>query len=231
MDVRMLPLLEGARKATGLTVIIDVFRAFSLECYIYSRGAKLIYPVGSVETALKLKEEHPDYILFGERQGAKIEGFEYGNSPSSIAHTDLSNKVIIHTTSAGTQGIVNAKNADEIITGSLINARAIADYILSVKPDTVSLVPMGKGGMCEAREDTICAEYIRAMLLEQDYNIDYQISTLRHNGGEHFFDTDNQHVFPEPDFHLCIKRDIFPFVLKIENVAPDIMKSVKFDVK
>lgn len=28
-------LIDGAKQAEGLTVIIDVFRAFSLECYLY----------------------------------------------------------------------------------------------------------------------------------------------------------------------------------------------------
>ena len=39
MEIRILELIEGAKKAEGLTVIIDVFRAFSLECYLYARGA------------------------------------------------------------------------------------------------------------------------------------------------------------------------------------------------
>ena len=34
MEIRILELIEGAKKAEGLTVIIDVFRAFSLECYL-----------------------------------------------------------------------------------------------------------------------------------------------------------------------------------------------------
>lgn len=38
MEIRILELIEGAKKAEGLTVIIDVFRAFSLECYLYARG-------------------------------------------------------------------------------------------------------------------------------------------------------------------------------------------------
>ena len=37
MEIRILELIEGAKKAEGLTVIIDVFRAFSLECYLYAR--------------------------------------------------------------------------------------------------------------------------------------------------------------------------------------------------
>ena len=45
-------LIEGAKQARGLTVIIDVFRAFSLECYLYDMGAKEIRPVGSVEDSI-----------------------------------------------------------------------------------------------------------------------------------------------------------------------------------
>ena len=36
MEIRILELIEGAKKAEGVTVIIDVFRAFSLECYLYA---------------------------------------------------------------------------------------------------------------------------------------------------------------------------------------------------
>ena len=37
MKINILHLIEGAKKAEGLTVIIDVFRAFSLECYLYDK--------------------------------------------------------------------------------------------------------------------------------------------------------------------------------------------------
>ena len=47
MDVQILHMIEGAKKAEGLTVVIDVFRAFSLECYLMARGAGRILPVGS----------------------------------------------------------------------------------------------------------------------------------------------------------------------------------------
>ncbi|MDE6963694.1 MAG: 2-phosphosulfolactate phosphatase, partial [Lachnospiraceae bacterium] len=122
-------LIEGAKKATGLTVIIDVFRAFSLECYLYNMGVSLIRPVGTIEEAFAFKKANPGYVLIGERKGRKCEGFDFGNSPSETAKHDLRGKTVIHTTSAGTQGIINAKEADEIITGSLVNAKAVARYI------------------------------------------------------------------------------------------------------
>lgn len=57
MKIRILQLIEGAKKAQGLTVIIDVFRAFSQACYVFNNGVERIIPVGSLETAYGLKEK------------------------------------------------------------------------------------------------------------------------------------------------------------------------------
>ena len=51
-EIRILELIEGAKQARGLTVIIDVLRAFSLECYLYDMGAALIRPVGQIPGAV-----------------------------------------------------------------------------------------------------------------------------------------------------------------------------------
>ena len=59
MNVSIFELIEGSRQAEGLTVIIDVFRAFSLECYIYARGARKIIPVGDLEQAFALSALSP----------------------------------------------------------------------------------------------------------------------------------------------------------------------------
>ena len=45
MDIKVLELIDGAKQAEGLTVVIDVFRAFSLEAYLISQGAERIYPI------------------------------------------------------------------------------------------------------------------------------------------------------------------------------------------
>ena len=211
-------LIEGAKTATGLTVNIAVFRAFSLECYLYNMGVSLIRPVGTIEEAFNFKKANPDYLLIGERKGKKCEGFDFGNSPSETAKHDLRGKTVIHTTSAGTQGIVNAKGADEIITGSLVNAKAIARYIAQKQPAEVSLVCMGNGGVAPAKEDELCAEYIASILRGEELpDMDRRVKRLQYDGGAHFFDSNNQDVFPEPDFWMCIDYNKFDFVLKIEK--------------
>ena len=88
MKIQILQLTEGAKQATGIAVVIDVFRAFH-DCllFIMNNGAECIYPVGAVETAFRLKEENPDIILVGERNEIIVPGFDYGNSPANIERT------------------------------------------------------------------------------------------------------------------------------------------------
>ncbi len=216
--VNILHLIEGAKQAEGLTVIIDVFRAFSLECYLYDMGVKEIRPIGSVEDAFALNKELPGSVLIGERQGKKCEGFDFGNSPSTVRSEAVKGKTILHTTSAGTQGIVNATGASEIITGSLVNAKAVAEYIKKKNPDTVSLVCMGNAGVRPASEDELCAEYIKSLVEGVELpDFEKRVEGLQRHGGEHFFDENRQEIYPKEDFFLCIQHDKFPFVIHVEK--------------
>ena len=165
MEIRINHLIEGARQAEGLVVIIDVFRAFSLECWLFAMGAREIRPVGAVEDALAWRTRDPEAVLIGERHGRKLDGFDFGNSPSSVDPEIIRGKRIIHTTSAGTQGVTGAVHAQEILTGSFVNAKAIAEYILQKNPDVVTLVCMGKEGLAPAEEDELCALYLQSLLL------------------------------------------------------------------
>ena len=218
MEIRINHLIEGARQAEGLVVIIDVFRAFSLECWLFAMGAREIRPVGAVEDALAWRTRDPEAVLIGERHGRKLDGFDFGNSPSSVDPEIIRGKRIIHTTSAGTQGVNGAVHAQEILTGSFVNAKAIAEYILQKNPDVVTLVCMGKEGLAPAEEDELCALYLQSLLLGSPMpDIDDRLQALRTGGGKHFFNPDNQEVFPEKDFWMCVDRDRFDFVIRVEN--------------
>ncbi len=218
MKIRILHLIEGARQADGLAVVIDVFRAFSLECWLYAMGAEEIRPVGAIEEALAWREKDPGCVLIGERHGRKLDGFDFGNSPSTVDPEAVRGKRIIHTTSAGTQGVTNAVHAEEILTGSFLNAKAIAEYIRQRNPENVSLVCMGKEGLAPAEEDELCALYLESLLTGEGMpDIDRRLQDLRTGGGRHFFDPDNQEVFPQADFGMCVDRDRFGFVIRIEK--------------
>ncbi len=176
MEVKILQLIEGAKKAEGLTVIIDVFRAFSTACYVFNNGVNKIIPVGKLSTAYSLKEQDNNLILMGERAGKLLADFDYGNSPALIKDLDFSNKIVVHTTSAGTQGIVNAKNASQIITASFVNAQAVVNYIMKKQPSRVSLVCMGNAGVETADEDVLCALYLKKLIMSQTLTDDNSLT-------------------------------------------------------
>jgi len=223
MNIEILDLIEGAKQARGLTVIIDVFRAFSTACYVVRNGGRQIIPVGDVELAYKLKEEHPDYVLMGERKGKMLPGFDYGNSPADIQNVNFSGKTIIQTTSAGTQGFANAKDADELISGSFVNAEAIVSYIKMKAPGQVSLVCMGTWAVKPNDEDTLCAEYIAARLNNQKLDHQEIYRKLRNSDTARIFFDPALTWAPEKDFDLCLKIGLCDFVLKAEKEENDLL--------
>ena len=216
MNIRILHLIEGAKQARGLTVVIDVFRAFSVEAYCFAAGADSIIPVGDANIAYQLKADQPGRILCGERHGKILPGFDVGNSPSDIVKMELGGKTVVHTTSAGTQGIANALHADEILGGCLLNARATADYIRRSGASEVSLVCMGLEAIAQADEDTLCANYIKALLEDKDLDVAAEVERLKGTTGAKFFDHTQNDVFPKTDFFMCTEVDKFDFVMRLE---------------
>ena len=226
MNIRILELIEGAQAATGLTVIIDVFRAMTVEAYVIKNGAKDLIPIGDIEQAYAYREAHTGTILMGERGGAICPGFDFGNSPSAVKDVDFTGKTVVHTTSAGTQGVANATGASEILTGSLVNAKAIADYIKNSGAEEVSLVCMGLAGVESTREDTLCAEYIKALVEGTPIDLAAGIEECKQTSGAKFFDPADT-VFPEEDFWLSVEADKFDFVLHVEQGADGFMHTVR----
>jgi 2-phosphosulfolactate phosphatase len=214
MEIEILEFVEGARKAKGVTVIIDVFRAFSVACYAIDAGAACIIAASEVSEAFKLKKKYKNSVLVGERDERKIEGFDFGNSPTEIIKADLSGKTVIQTTTAGTQGLINAEAADIILTGSFVNAGAIVQYIKLLNPGHVSLVAMGYRATMSAEEDLLCAEMIAKELKNEMFFSEDRIAMLRDSSGKRFFETLNIGFSPPTDFFLCTMINRFSFVLR-----------------
>jgi len=217
MEIEILQLTEGAKKAKGLTVVIDVFRAFSTACYVFAAGASKIIPVEHVEEAFELKRILKDVVMLGERNERKVPGFDFGNSPTHIMNQNFGGKTIIMTTSSGTRGIANATLADEIITGSFVNAEAIINYIRQKNPAELSLVCMGYEGRYPTQEDTFLAEYVRDKLQNKETDFEKMKQILRTGDGARLLDPANDEWSPASDFELCLDPDRFNFVLKIEK--------------
>jgi 2-phosphosulfolactate phosphatase len=230
MKVEILEFIEGAKSAKGVTVIIDVFRAFSTACYTFDSGAVRLIATAEVEEAFNLKKSYQNSVLIGERDEKKIKGFDFGNSPTEIIKTNLQGKTAILTTTAGTNGLLNAVNAGSLITGSFVNAAAVVKYIKTINPPVVSIVAMGYRASISAEEDLLCAEMINAGLTGKRKNFKKDISNLRFSSGKRFFEPENLDYSPPTDFFLSTMIDRFDFILKGEKRLDNNIDLVKIEL-
>jgi len=217
--VRILDGIAGAASATGLAVIIDVFRAFTVTPWLFHRGAARVIPVASEAEARAERVGCPGAMLAGERNGRRLAGFDLGNSPAEVAHSDLTGKTVIQRTSAGTQGLMGATGAEQVLTASFVNAGAVARYVAQSSAGDVCLVAMGWNGVEATIEDRLCAEYLRDLLRggEPRY-VTIRARICADPSGAKFPDPD-QPWFPPEDLDYCLDLDRFDFVIELDRAT------------
>lgn len=203
--------LTGAETAAGVVVIIDVFRASNTILMLLARGATSIMAVATIEEAFSLKEKHPECLLAGERGGVKVTGFDMGNSPHEASRMDLKGKGVIFTTSAGTQGIIRAENAERVLVGSFGNADAMASMLHTVNPPLVTCLAVGTDGIRRAPEDELCALYLKGILegMPQDFRA-MKKEIMQGEGAQRL-----RSLGQELDFSYCLTPDLFDFVPEV----------------
>ena len=76
MKINVGSLTRDALEAKGVTIVIDVFRAFTPAAIAFERGASQITLVAEAEDALALYKSGYGQVLMGEVNGAKPEGFD-----------------------------------------------------------------------------------------------------------------------------------------------------------
>jgi 2-phosphosulfolactate phosphatase len=209
---------EGAEEVSGVSVVIDVFRAFSCSPLLFHFGVKRVILEADPEKALALKEENPDFILMGEVDEVPLEGAEVGNSPSRIilrGEEYFHGKTVIHRTTAGVTGVVTAlRSGTEVILGSFVMAGAIAAYLKGRKPDVVTLVAMGDRARAKAPEDEACADYLEHLLTGKPYDPVEVFKRVVFQQTAQKFIRGTKEYLPREDPIFCLQRDLFDLVLQ-----------------
>ncbi len=219
MQIDVFDHVAGAREARGIAVVIDVFRAFSVAPHAFDVGASRVFPVGEIAEAFELGRRFPGSVLAGERHARKLPGFDAGNSPTEIRALDLRGRVLVHTTHAGTQGLVNAAAADEVLTGAFVNISAVCRHILAQSPARVSLVRMGHEARERCAEDDLYAESLQVMLRGGPAPVAESVrERLRSAPAARKFFEPACDWAPLPDFDYCTEVDRFDFVLRLRRV-------------
>ena len=215
MEIRLLSLLEGARRAAGTVVIIDVYRAFTTAAVALQRGAARILLVNTPESAFKLRREGRGDLCLGEVSGIKVPGYDFGNSPLELSQANVHGKTLIQSTSAGTKGVVAAGRAEVLFAAALVNAEATVHAVLARRPSLVSLVAMGTNGTQRSDEDEQCALYMRNRLRNRrpDPAAVRSLVLSAHDSAK-FDDPERPHFHPR-DRDMALKIDSIPFAVRV----------------
>ena len=215
MEIRIESLLEGARRARGTVVIVDVFRAFTTAAVAFSRGAAKIVMVAEPDEALALKARGRGDLCVGEVNGIRPAEFDFGNSPFEMAGADLEGKVVIQSTRAGTTGVAAATEASAVYAASFVVARATACAILQDSPPLVTIVAMGWNADLRTDEDELCALYLRNLIEGREPSTD-ALRQLVQAGGQvgKFYDPAQPHFHPE-DCDMALDVNRYDFAIRV----------------
>jgi 2-phosphosulfolactate phosphatase len=209
--------LEGAVEATGVAVIIDVFRAFTCEPLLLHFGVGKLILVADPMEARKIKREHPEYLLAGEVDEVPIEEGDLGNSPSEImlkGSEFFQGKTVIHRTTAGVTGAAAAlARADEVLLCGFVNAGGVSAYIRYRSPQAVTLVAMGTRGKTKSPEDEACADYLEYLLTGKSYDAVQALRDILFHPSAQKFLRGEKPYLPREDPAFCLQHDLFDFAL------------------
>ena len=227
VDIRRVYRLEAA-EARGVVIVIDVIRAFTVAAYACAGGARRLWLVRTTDEAFALRRQEPQALLAGEIGGRLIAGFDLNNSPSLMAATNVQGRTIIQRTGAGTQGAAGAINATHLLICSLANARATAAYARKLAETTgglVTLLPTEGSSqyLQHLGEDSVCADYLEALLREQE-NASALLAenlALLEASGRFDFLKQGDVDFPFEDITLIKGVDRFDFVMVGERKQAD----------
>ena len=208
--------LENCASATGLVVVIDVLRAFSTAAFAFAAGVNDIYLVSEVDEAFVLRDNIINSKIMGEVNGIKVDGFDYGNSPTQFDDVDLSGLTLIQRTTSGTQGVVKSINATKLLTASFCNAGTTADYISREAGGEVSFIITGQR-QDWGDEDLACAEYIRSRVYTIDVDSRPFLERVRNSIPGRFFQDPGMPQYPKEDLEYCLELDKFSFFMEAER--------------
>lgn len=150
----------------SIVVVIDIFRATSTFCVALANGAKSIIPIASAEETVAYKGTK-GYVIAGERDGFKLDGFDLSNSPFDfMENPEVRDKHIAFTTTNGTQAIDLVKNDATVVVGSFLNESALVNFLVKQEKNVVLLCSGWKNTI--NYEDTLFAASLAQKMRQEN---------------------------------------------------------------
>ncbi len=168
-----LPVLVRRDLRATACVVFDILRATSTFVTALQNGAKEIIPVSEISEAVAIRQQQPDVVLAGERDGVKIHAaqsggidFDFGNSPREFTPEKVRGKTIVSTTTNGTRALRACTGAKMILASSFLNLSATAKFLTKSQPEKILFVCAGTGEGV-ALEDVLAAGALTDLLADE----------------------------------------------------------------
>ncbi|MBO1048950.1 MAG: 2-phosphosulfolactate phosphatase family protein [Dolichospermum sp. DEX182a] len=149
-------------------IAVDVLRATSTMATVLAAGGEAVQVFSDLAQLMTVSEQWPSdkRLRAGERGGAKVAGFELGNSPLDCTAELVAGKRLFISTTNGTRALQRIQNAPIVLAAALINRAAVVKFLLEKQPETVWIVGSGWEGSYSL-EDTVCAGAIAHSIWQQ----------------------------------------------------------------
>lgn len=167
IDVHFTPPTVDA--VAGMTlIIIDTLRATTAITTLLAAGAKAIYPCAGHAEARSVAATLSGSVLCGESNGLKVDGFDYGNSPTEFEGIDVRGWTVVQSTSNGTRALALTASADVTFAGCLRNRTAVAQAALR-RSGAIAIVCSGdQDATAPSVEDSFTAGAVVEAVLAAD---------------------------------------------------------------
>lgn len=149
-------------------IAVDVLRATTTMATALAAGGEAVRVFSDIDLLKKESSvwEKEKRLLIGERGGAKLPGFDLGNSPLECTPERVQGKRIFISTTNGTRALQRIEKAKVVLAAAMVNRASVVQYLLDKQPETVWLVGSGWEGSFSL-EDTVCAGAIAHSLIQK----------------------------------------------------------------
>lgn len=162
------PELTPTNQTPDCAIAVDVLRATSTMATVLAAGGEAVQVFSDLEQLTQVSENWSadKRLRAGERGGARVPGFDLGNSPLDCTAELVQGKRLFISTTNGTRTLQRIQAAKHVLTGAFVNRAAVANYVIKTQPETVWIVGSGWEGSYSL-EDTACAGAIAYSICEQ----------------------------------------------------------------
>lgn len=162
------PELTPTDQVPDCAIAVDVLRATTTIATVLAAGGEAVQVFSDLEQLMQASENWPaaKRLRAGERGGAKVAGFDMGNSPLDCTPERVQGRRLFISTTNGTRALQRVQAAATVLAAAFINRAAVVQYVLEKQPETLWIVGSGWEGSFSL-EDTACAGGIAYSLLQQ----------------------------------------------------------------